>query len=322
MKSYTLFAFLVFKTLLCKTSTQQIKEISIMQTEVAKLPKQVQFVKQLMAPRMLTCQDFRLSFNTSVYSISHQYMIDAKIEEYSPIYQMFTECKSIWFSGNLKSGIYPIWLLSQYRYIYVQCDMDKRSEIGNKTGWVVFQQRQDGTINFNRGWESYVSGFGNLNNDYWAGLENIMLLTIQKTAVSRFGYNTIFPNLRVDMEGWDGFHAYVEYEDFFIYTKKYRYEISDLGKRYGTAFASFTPDAFLKQEFSTFDNKDELKWFDTNCPGPLNGGWWFATCSLANLNGRYPHSFEKMSIHNIYWRYWPFINTNNTALRYVSMKML
>ena len=41
-------------------------------------------------------------------------------------------------------------------------------------GWMVIQRRvANGTIKFTRGWEDYVSGFGDVDGEFWYGLDNI-----------------------------------------------------------------------------------------------------------------------------------------------------
>ena len=38
-------------------------------------------------------------------------------------------------------------------------------------GWLVVQRRQDGSVDFNRGWVDYEDGFGSLTGEYWYEIE-------------------------------------------------------------------------------------------------------------------------------------------------------
>jgi len=45
-------------------------------------------------------------------------------------------------------------------------------------GWIVIQRnRKDSQLSFNKNWREYEEGFGNLNKDFWAGLELMHTLT-------------------------------------------------------------------------------------------------------------------------------------------------
>ena len=82
-------------------------------------------------------------------------------------------------------------------------------------GWTVFQKRQDGSVNFYRGWADYKHGFGNLNGEFWLGLDKINRLT-----------NQVRNKLRVDLEDISGKKAYAEYDLFAVSSERSKYQLS------------------------------------------------------------------------------------------------
>ena len=58
------------------------------------------------------------------------------------------------------------------RATVVYCDMSLQGG-----GWTVIQHRVDDSLDCNRDWMSYKIGFGNLEGNFWLGLDSIMLLT-------------------------------------------------------------------------------------------------------------------------------------------------
>jgi ficolin len=71
--------------------------------------------------------------------------------------------------------------------------------------WTVFQRRVDGSVDFYRNWTDYKNGFGNLNGEFWLGLDKIHRLTAS-------GENV----LRVDLETFENETAYAVYKSFFV----------------------------------------------------------------------------------------------------------
>ena len=81
-------------------------------------------------------------------------------------------------------------------------------------GWTVFQKRLDGSVDFYRGWADYKNGFGNLNGEFWLGLDKIHRLTKTKN------------RLRVDMEDTTGKTAFAEYDMFAVTSERTKYQLS------------------------------------------------------------------------------------------------
>ena len=88
-------------------------------------------------------------------------------------------------------------------------------------GWTVFQKRLDGSVDFNnRGWADFRRGFGNLNGEFWLGLDKVHRLTKIKSG------------LRVELEDTQRKTAYAEYDMFSVSTERNKYRLG-LGKYTG-----------------------------------------------------------------------------------------
>ena len=81
----------------------------------------------------------------------------------------------------------------------------------------MFQKKLDGTVDFNRGWTEYKNGFGNLNGEFWLGLDKINRLTKTKN------------RLRVDLENTTSNTAYAEYDMFAVTCERTKYQLSISG---------------------------------------------------------------------------------------------
>ena len=82
-------------------------------------------------------------------------------------------------------------------------------------GWTVFQKRRDGSVDFFRAWNDYKQGFGNLNGEFWLGLDKINRLTVSGSY-----------KLRVDLEDLHGTTAFAEYSSFGVTSETTQYRLS------------------------------------------------------------------------------------------------
>ena len=79
----------------------------------------------------------------------------------------------------------------------------------------MFQKRQDGSLDFFRAWDAYKRGFGNLNGEFWLGLDKLHRLTVSSGK-----------KLRVDLEDLPGNTAFAEYSSFAVTSERAKYQLS------------------------------------------------------------------------------------------------
>ena len=84
---------------------------------------------------------------------------------------MYKNCAELYKAGKRISGVYTI-NPDNVGAFDVYCDQKTAGG-----GWTVFQKRLDGSVDFYRGWEDYKRGFGNLNGEFWLGLDKIHRLS-------------------------------------------------------------------------------------------------------------------------------------------------
>ena len=166
-------------------------------------------------------------------------------------------------------------------------------------GWLVVQRRQDGSVNFNRGWVDYEDGFGTLTGEFWYGLRPLHCLTNQGQW-----------EMRIDFTLTDGTKSYLAYSSFKIGPASSNYQLSISGFNGITTSDPFSTHGPLNgMAFATKD-RDNDKW-SKNCATDERGntgGWWQHSCTQINVNNRYKHTY------GIYINGWK-------ALSFTEMKM-
>ncbi|XP_078356719.1 ryncolin-1-like isoform X1 [Oculina patagonica] len=191
-------------------------------------------------------------------------------------------CAELYKSGQRISGVYTIDPDGSGAFD-VFCD---QTTAGG--GWTVFQKRLDGSVDFYRGWADYKRGFGNLNGEFWLGLDKINRLTKTNN------------KLRVDLEDTAGKTAYAEYDMFAVTSERTKYQLS-LGTYSGTAGDSLS--LHRGYPFTTKD-QDNDGHSSINCAVSYKGAWWYEYCHHSNLNGLYHHGKHSSSADGVNWGAW------------------
>ena len=87
----------------------------------------------------------------------------------------------------------------------------------------MFQRREDGSVDFYRGWNDYKNGFGNITGEFWLGNQNLHNITKQRRYT-----------LRVDLGDAGGHRRYANYDNFEIKSEEDEFKLI-LGSYTGNA---------------------------------------------------------------------------------------
>ncbi|NWT22632.1 ANGL1 protein, partial [Cardinalis cardinalis] len=176
----------------------------------------------------------------------------------------FKDCQQAREAGHANSGIYMIKPKNSNEPMQLWCENSL-----DPGGWAVIQKRTDGSVNFFRNWDSYKKGFGNIDGEYWLGLENIYMLTNQDNY-----------RLLIELEDWSNKKVYAEYSSFRLEPESEFYRLR-LGTYQGNAGDSMI--WHNGKPFTTLDRDRDM--YSGNCAHFHKGGWWYNACAHSNLNG-------------------------------------
>lgn len=160
-------------------------------------------------------------------------------------------------------------------------------------GWTVIQRRGDFGMpreNFNRSWNDYKMGFGDLNKQFWLGNDLIHQLT------NDYGQM----ELKVELVDFRGNKGVVKYNRFYISPERSFYRLDIHG------FDGNVSDSLLYHNgmyFSTFDSANDHSG-QIPCGISHGSGWWFNNCLESNLNGLYFDKPFNNSFAGIVWEHW------------------
>ncbi|XP_041050032.1 tenascin isoform X3 [Carcharodon carcharias] len=208
-------------------------------------------------------------------------VIETTFTTVGSLYPFPKDCFQTLLNGEANSGLYTIFLNgNRSQPLQVYCDMTT-----DGGGWMVFQRRENGKVDFFRNWKNYTIGFGNPSDEFWLGLENLHRITSQ----GRY-------QLRVDFRD-EGDSAYAVYDKFLVTDSKSRYKLH-VGGYSGNAGDSLT--YHNGRPFSTKDRDNDVA--VTNCALSYKGAWWYKNCHRVNLNGRYGTQSHSQGVNWYHWK--------------------
>ena len=179
------------------------------------------------------------------------------------------------------SGVYTIANFCGVKCSNTRAYCDTTSGGG---GWLVIQRRDKRySTSFHKAWTEYVDGFGDLNKEFWFGLNAMHCLT------SKGNWE-----LRIDFTMTNGTKSFMHYNHFRVGPPTDNYRLSISG------FTGITPtDPFpvhTTEQFTTYDRDNDQRYDNCAVSGhgsTAPGGWWYNSCFYINLNYNYggPHGF-------------------------------
>ncbi|XP_030563991.1 ficolin-2-like [Drosophila novamexicana] len=150
-------------------------------------------------------------------------------------------------------------------------------------GWIVIQRRYDGSEDFYRNWADYRNGFGNLEKEFFLGLENIYHLTNYQ----RYEFYAF-------IEAFNGVINWARYDNFYIGSEVEKYKLKGLGSMNGSTNNFNT---HLYYEFSTYDRENH---YDNRSYLNHGGFWYHGKTDGVNPNGRYYKNYVQRT-DGLHW---------------------
>jgi hypothetical protein len=137
----------------------------------------------------------------------------------------------------------------------------------------------------------YRAGFGNINGEFWIGLENLHQLVTNRNS-----------SLRITIGDWDNESTFAEYKVFHVGDEASTNYTLTIDGYSGSAGNSFGYHSGM--QFSTPD-RDNDPW-NASCAANDGAGWWYNQCSFAALNSRYYDikSYPDKHLDGITWYHW------------------
>ena len=143
---------------------------------------------------------------------------------------------------------------------------------------VIQRNKRDGVKTFNKKWQDYEEGFGDLKGDKpWYGLKALNCFT-----------ETGQWELRIDFQFENKTWSHLHYKHFKVGSSSAEYPLTIGGFTGITPTDPFVTHPLNGMRFSTSDNDNDRD--SSNCAASY-GGWWYSKCSYIIPNHQPPRVF-------------------------------
>ena len=220
--------------------------------------------------------------------------------------QPFSDCAEVLSEyPTSPSGVYRIIPAGTQQIKHVWCDMDT-----DGGGWTVFLKRNDGSVDFYQDLATYAAGFGDVNGEYWLGLDALHAMTTAKTY-----------QLRADVSDWAGASTYSLHASMVVADAAAGYRLT-LGAFLSGDGGSCLTNQNQNQRFSTKDADRDAS-SSIHCATRHHGGFWYKSCSECHITAKYYIGGAYTSNYNdgIQWRTWSKHADSWYSMKMVDMKI-
>ena len=133
----------------------------------------------------------------------------------------------------------------------------------------------DASVSFERSWDEYAAGFGEVDGNIWLGLEAMHDLTEAQPM-----------SLQIDVVPYHIPTVSIPYQQFHVGDAASEYLLTITSDTPGTGWSQYNSLKYHSgKKFSTYDRDNDSN--ADSCAVMYRAGWWFNSCAKLHLNGVY-----------------------------------
>ena len=179
--------------------------------------------------------------------------------------------------------------------------------VPQEEGWFIIQRRVVDSVSFERSWSEYVAGFGDVDGNFWIGLEAAHDLT------------TACPmKLQMDIVPFDIPAVSIPYQQFHVGDAASQYLLTITSETLGYDTLYNSMNYYSGRKFTTYDN-DNDDHGGVNCAEYYRGGWWYGNCGNTVLLNSVYGGVGELTYYNMRMRY--LSNNDYETIQTVTMKI-